>query len=181
MAPRSEKQREWHRVNADRVKKKNAEWLARQPSGYNAEKMRKWRAANPERAKAIQQKSDKKAWAEKKEHMVAKHRKWKADNAARWSFLNRKSDLRKYGLTPEAYMDILASQGGVCAICGTNAPGGNNKRTFSVDHDHETGAVRGLLCVKCNTGIGMFADNETLLIKAAEYVWKHSLPKRVAA
>lgn len=65
---------------------------------------------------------------------------------------------------------MLAAQGGVCAICGeTNASG----RDLSVDHDHETGEIRQLLCSNCNTGIGLLKDNPELLIKASAYLMKH--------
>ena len=57
---------------------------------------------------------------------------------------DRKSHLkRKYGLTLEEYDAMLEAQGGVCAICGEPRP---EERTLHVDHDHETGAIRGLLC-----------------------------------
>jgi hypothetical protein len=69
----------------------------------------------------------------------------------------------KYGLTPLAFESILAGQGGVCAIC-KSARGGN--RGPVVDHDHVTGRVRGILCNKCNQGLGLFGDN-ILSLKAA--------------
>ena len=57
---------------------------------------------------------------------------------------DRKSHLkRKYGLTLEAYQELLDSQGGGCPICGKPDPD-------NVDHDHETGRVRGILCWDCN-------------------------------
>ena len=67
---------------------------------------------------------------------------------------DRKSHLkRKYGLTLEAFDELLAAQGGGCAICGK--PDADN-----VDHDHETGRVRGILCFNCNIAIGQFDDDE---------------------
>ena len=69
---------------------------------------------------------------------------------------NRKSHLkRKYGLTLEAFDALLASQGDGCAICGT-------VDADNVDHDHATGAVRGILCFSCNVGIGHLADEDRL-------------------
>lgn len=74
-----------------------------------------------------------------------------------------------YGVSDEEYQALLLAQRGVCAICGTDQPG-KGKRSFSVDHDHKTGAVRGLLCSACNVGIGFFQDSVELLRKAAAYV-----------
>lgn len=61
-----------------------------------------------------------------------------------------------YGISLDSYKSILESQGGVCAICGgTN----KNGHALSVDHDHETGKVRGLLCRGCNYALGYIGDS----------------------
>ena len=73
---------------------------------------------------------------------------------------------RLYGLSLEAYQELLAQQGGVCAICGS-PPG---KRALAVDHDHVTGEVRALLCTRCNVGIGGFRDDPQLLVAAIAYL-----------
>lgn len=69
----------------------------------------------------------------------------------------------RYGMTAQEYDLLLESQNGQCAMCGTDNPGpvrtGGVDRKFSVDHDHETGKVRAILCSKCNTGLGMLGDN----------------------
>lgn len=73
---------------------------------------------------------------------------------------NRKFKLRVWGLTLQEYDSLLDKQGGCCAICkgtSTHAHKGN-KRSFAVDHDHTTGIIRGLLCAKCNRGLGLFGD-----------------------
>lgn len=75
---------------------------------------------------------------------------------------------KAYGLTQEGYDAMLEEQGGVCAICGAS-PNGKN---LAVDHDHVTGKVRGLLCFKCNYGLGYFQDSRDLLAKASEYLNK---------
>jgi hypothetical protein len=62
----------------------------------------------------------------------------------------------------------LAAQGGRCAICGTDTPG-TVQRFFAMDHDHETGEMRGLLCYRCNIGIGNLADDPDRLEAAARY------------
>ena len=57
----------------------------------------------------------------------------------------------KYGLTPERYVQMLAEQDHRCAIC--RIPFNQTKKGAAVDHDHDTGAIRGLLCGPCNTGL----------------------------
>lgn len=65
----------------------------------------------------------------------------------------RRQDLWKaYRMTPENFDALLALQGGVCRLCGTDRPGG--KGNFHVDHDHQTGGVRGVLCHGCNLTLG---------------------------
>jgi len=78
--------------------------------------------------------------------------------ATRKAIQARKTKLAKYGLTPEDYELLLEAQGGVCAICGTsdNRSGSVN---LDVDHDHDTGAVRGLLCHHDNAALGMVGDD----------------------
>lgn len=68
----------------------------------------------------------------------------------------RKCLLRKYGLTLEAYDEMLARQGGVCALCGEPERGLSRGvvKLLAVDHCHKTGLVRGLLCSACNLSVG---------------------------
>jgi hypothetical protein len=73
---------------------------------------------------------------------------------------------KEYGLSRADFDAMSAAQGGVCLICG-DAP--EDKPLF-VDHCHTTGRVRGLLCSRCNTGIGMFLDDPDRLVAAAAYV-----------
>lgn len=81
----------------------------------------------------------------------------------------KKSELkRKWGLTYEAFEALISSQGNKCAIC--RAPLIMRSRSTNVDHDHITGAVRGILCMGCNTGLGKFRDDDTLLGAAIEYL-----------
>lgn len=77
--------------------------------------------------------------------------------------------LRKYGLTRESYDTLLSRQEGTCAICKDNTAGSDSRR-FHVDHDHDTGAVRGLLCSRCNQMIGYGRDNPAILLAASLYL-----------
>ncbi|RUT24076.1 hypothetical protein C0V97_12350 [Asaia sp. W19] len=83
-----------------------------------------------------------------------------------------KDTLRRYGLTIPDYHQKLKAQHYGCAICGQSDFGGLR---LSIDHDHQTGAVRGLLCSRCNVGLGHFSDNPEVLIKAADYLIQHEI------
>lgn len=76
---------------------------------------------------------------------------------------------RNYGLTKEQYFELLRVQGGGCALCGRANSGG---RRLHVDHNHQTGLVRGLLCGSCNRGLGYLRENAALLTKAIAYLEK---------
>lgn len=88
----------------------------------------------------------------------------------------RKGNLKRYGLTVEAHAAMVQSQNGLCAICGDPPPqlGGRNRTTLNVDHDHETGQVRDLLCYFCNLGLGYFKDNPDRIEAAAAYLRRHN-------
>lgn len=75
-----------------------------------------------------------------------------------------------YGITPQEYQILFEAQNGKCAICNTNDP--ITRLNFSVDHDHVTGRVRGLLCTTCNSLLGFAKDQVVLLEKAIEYLRK---------
>lgn len=83
---------------------------------------------------------------------------------------NRRSRLRRmYGISLEDYDAMLARQGGHCAICPATEVGGRGG-SFHIDHDHETGQVRGLLCHGCNVGIGNLGEDVDRLMAAAAYL-----------
>jgi hypothetical protein len=73
-----------------------------------------------------------------------------------------------YGLSKEDYNNLFQKQKGCCAICGIHQS--ESKHRLHIDHDHNTGKVRGLLCGNCNTGIGNLRDSIDLLKKAIGYL-----------
>lgn len=79
---------------------------------------------------------------------------------------------RYYGLTRDEYHDMFVKQNGRCAICGEQETAEIRGKTLSlcVDHDHETGTVRGLLCADCNRALGMFKDSPERLERAIQYL-----------
>jgi len=78
----------------------------------------------------------------------------------------RKTHLRlTYGISAQEYEEMVARQGGVCAICGRKFD-----KPLHVDHCHATNVIRGLLCRKCNTGLGCYEDNPTFMQRAGAYL-----------
>lgn len=79
---------------------------------------------------------------------------------------------RRYGIGEKEFQELLAEQGGVCAVCGAEDP-------QHLDHDHRTGWVRGILCFNCNGGLGQFRDSPTRLARAITYLrgttWQRAL------
>lgn len=75
---------------------------------------------------------------------------------------------RKYGVTPGEYMAMYAEQDGRCAICGIHES--ELPKRLHLDHCHDTGRVRGLLCAKCNTSLGQFEKEPERLLRAYEYL-----------
>ncbi len=96
-------------------------------------------------------------------------KKYYQEHRAEFLARSRKARLATYGLSLEEYDILLLAQGGVCAICG-KSQSGKRKMRLCVDHSHKTGQVRGLLCEKCNVGLGSFRDDPELLVRAARYL-----------
>jgi hypothetical protein len=113
----------------------------------NRDRVKRWREENPERYRA------------KMLEYAASPKKKTAD---RKSYLKR-----KYGMTLGDYERMFAAQGGVCAICGESRP---EERTLHIDHDHESGKIRGLLCFRCNNSLGDLRENYELFQRAADYL-----------
>ena len=77
----------------------------------------------------------------------------------------------RYGITIAEYNTMVAEQGGKCKLCDTTDPKSNKTHNrFHIDHDHNTGEVRGLLCVACNMALGLLHDDVELLGRAIKYV-----------
>lgn len=164
----AKKSAEWSAAHQDHVRLKNQEWRAANREADRASK-KKWADANPEK-------------------VAAKREAWRKNNLARfneagkaWKKANpdamKKYRLRKYGLTVEMYEAMLAEQGGRCAICDATSAGRSG--AWCIDHCHETNEVRGLLCVKCNAGLGSFSDNPGHLLAAERYLQRSRRLKAV--
>jgi hypothetical protein len=117
-----------------------------------AEKNRLYRLAN--REKLLER--NRAYYRANRDPFLEKCRERRAANPEAAAARRRSAGLRRrYGITVEQYDEMLAAQGGVCALCGTDQPGGRGEH-FSVDHCHKDGHVRGLLCAGCNTNLGAY-------------------------
>jgi hypothetical protein len=105
-------------------------------------------------------------------------KRWQQANADRVNANHRKNnarperkralrDGRTFGISADEFDELLEKQGGGCAVCGKRP---ERVASLHLDHDHETGGVRGILCLSCNQGIGKFRDDPDLLERAASYL-----------
>ena len=74
---------------------------------------------------------------------------------------------KRYGLEPVAFAELLLHQNGCCAVCQSDQWG---KRGPHVDHDHVTGEIRGLLCHRCNTAIGLLQEDVAVINSVLKYL-----------
>lgn len=129
-----ERNRTYRERNREKIRVRHAEWVA----------------ANKD-ANAIHQA----AWAGRNaDKVAAKQKEYRSRNPGR----SRRWHLAaNYGITPEQWDEMFRAQGSRCAVCETTQP---DRRGWSTDHDHETGAVRGILCHRCNIIIGSLGDTK---------------------
>lgn len=122
----------------------------------------RWNEANRDRKRASAE-----AWRKANlSRFNASGKAWKKNNPEAMF----KYQLKKYGLTPERYREIFATQGGACAICKRIPTG---KRKLCVDHHHASNQHRSLLCVSCNAGLGNFREDPKLFMAAIDYLVAH--------
>ena len=155
-------QRWWQEQNPGRTKARRA--AAERPSACHPDKAelarglcancyrRQWRLENPG-----------KDWDR---NAARQRRKYAASEGYR-----RQQILRRYGITPEQYDDMLAAQGGVCAVCLTRP---NEGRPLQVDHCHESERIRALLCHRCNSTLGHAQDDIARLEGLIRYLKEHA-------
>lgn len=159
------KHQEWVLKNKDRVvryrvkyeqsaKGQQTKKKYRQKNKTKIEKRRKeWRAKNPHKSKEY----------------FEKYKKFFPEKLEKKNFQSRIA-LSSIDMTFEEYKTLKRNHKGVCAICGLK---NKSKRELSIDHSHKTGKPRGLLCGKCNLGIGLLLDSPRLLEKAIKYLRKY--------
>lgn len=167
-----EAKRKWRDTNPEEKKQKALEatrrWRAANPDRANElarASQKKWRAANPEKHRAWA-----KEWKRKNySRYIANHTAWRKSNRDHVNAYRRAQHYKQtYGMTIEERDKMLAAQGGVCAASGCNNPG--NKAGWVIDHCHDTGRIRGILCQPCNLSIGFAQESAEKLRRLAMYI-----------
>lgn len=106
--------------------------------------------------------------------MAITSKRWRKQNLererTRQRLKARELRFKKYGITETAYDAMFKAQGGLCAVCRSQPAVKSGHSRLHIDHDHKTGAVRGLLCYPCNLAIGRFKDCPENMRRAADYV-----------
>jgi len=113
--------------------------------------------------KACSSEHSKKYYAENTEKAKEAHKKWASKNRYKIKLHKIKST---FGLEPHEYEAMPK----VCVICGST-------EKLCVDHSHRSGRIRGLLCQRCNRGLGDFRDDPTLLLRASDYLFGFATPE----
>ena len=143
-------QKQWTTANKEHVKNKNAEW----------------HELNRKRANAVRRKY----YISNKEKILKKNRQKYAENPNYFKDI----DLKKvYGITLEQYDQMLNTQNHACAICKKHK--NEFAKALAVDHCHDTGKVRGLLCTNCNRALGNLKDSIDSAINAVAYLKAYNL------
>ncbi len=149
-----EKYRKWRENNRQKLLEYGRDYASANPekkreynrkyAANNLDKIMSWKKNNPDKVRQIKRRYYKQTAAKQRELYIRS----------------------KYGLSSAQFNSMLDQQSGVCAICEDVPP-------TAVDHDHDTGRVRGLLCANCNFGIGFLRDSARILNSAVEYLAKH--------
>jgi hypothetical protein len=124
------------------------------------QQVKKYALDNPEKIK----KADADKYAKNRIKILKRMRKYAKSDIGRKVSL--RTQLKKYGATTELYTRMFNSQGGVCLMCGKS---NENGYRLSIDHNHFTGKIRGLLCTGCNSKLGM-VENLEFLESAIKYL-----------
>ncbi len=124
-------------------------------------KNNEWRKANKGKVAECKRRYAMRNWEAIRKHQreyMEAHKVEAAEYRRRWNLAKR------YGITLEQYADMWDRQGGLCGVCRLN------RKKMVVDHDHDTGKVRGILCQRCNVSIGGLGDNVDGVMRAVRYL-----------
>lgn len=142
---------EWREQNSKRYHDQQRQYYVA-TAERQRQRARDWYYANPDRVKAQRAKA-------------------KAERHPR---------VHRYGISRAEYKDLLAAQAGACAICG-RTENGSARHNLDVDHDHQTGRIRGLLCNRCNRLLSNAQDDPTILRCALSYLTRQAVTPHAVA
>ena len=161
---------------------KSAEWIKKiSEANKGKTNSRKGMIFVPLEEQRIRKNAYRKAWREKNRDRLNELARIKADenkekinaNAREWYRENKDKELarirfKKYGIDRDTFVEMSEAQGNVCLICKSKTD-----INLSVDHNHLTGKIRGLICNSCNIGIAKAKDSPTILRAMADYLEKY--------
>lgn len=171
--------REYRAKNRERIEAYTRAWHERYPEKKRqyAAKCRDASLAQQRQRyatdEAFRQRSLERARQQRKDHPDQTARGGAKYRQSTKGIINRRTrELKAYGLTWEAYLEMYDRQGGACAICKRPETKRGKDRTdfLTVDHDHETNRVRGLLCRSCNRGLGLLGDTAESIARVVAYL-----------
>lgn len=184
---------EWRNENLEKVRQQSRDWARREkekdPIAWKKkqdERAKKYRAKYMERYRERSKLANRKKRLEDRDGMNRKQREYRKNNPEKFKrYHEQRKDkhkawarknwlIKKYGLTEEQYNHLLTVQEGKCAICKRDF----NEETPKIDHCHERGDNRGLLCQRCNLILGYLEkqlhDNVEILNAFATYLKTHN-------
>lgn len=175
---KKEYNKKYYEENKEREQQRSLEYYHKNKDKIDKEKKKEyhkqWYKANKHKIPARTE-NEKEERNRKRRERYANDKDYRERTKAKVRAYNKRNPRQKinnrlqnsYGITLEEFEQLLIDQNNCCAICGTEH---KKEQSLHVDHNHNTGEVRGLLCHNCNFGIGHFQDDFNLLIKASEYI-----------
>ena len=141
----------------------------------NRERAAAYRRANPEKVRETRRRAREKALQDPDKIIQLRGYQLVYREKNRQELI-AKQRYRKFGITHAEYAELHQRQKGLCAICfkPETATRNGKVKSLAVDHCHESGKIRGLLCYECNTGIGKLHEDENILMAAVKYLKEHS-------
>jgi len=173
-----EQQQKWYDNNKDKKKEynqqyrlKNKEKIAAQRQRYrikNEDKIQQYYSDNKD--KILER--GKQYYSDNKEMVLGKQKKYRENNKEKIRKRDWLYNLKRYGITKKEYLEMFNEQNGCCKICKTHQS--KLKSGLHIDHNHNTGKIRGLLCSKCNQALGLLNEDVSLLTDSLKYLENNS-------
>lgn len=158
--------KEWHANNPDRAKINRKRFKENNPNYFN-EYQKQWIKDNPDKYKDI----TKRCYDNNRDAILKQQREYRLTPKGNSNLKNSQLKL-KFDITIDDYNQMLKKQGECCAGCKRHKS--EFKRALAVDHNHDTGKIRGLLCYKCNSAIGYLKEDVATLDRLKEYLLKYN-------